>query len=68
MPAVFARLREHFAAARIEGMPQPHGCTFSLGGAQLNGSVAHIDDLIAVADRQLYAAKAAGRDTLRHAA
>jgi diguanylate cyclase (GGDEF)-like protein len=68
MPAVFARLREHFAAARIEGMPQPHGCTFSLGGAQLNGSVANIDDLIAVADRQLYAAKAGGRDTLRHAA
>ena len=64
MPAVFERLRKKFAATTAEGVTGPHGCTFSMGAAQLNADAADLDALIAEADRQLYRAKNEGRDRL----
>lgn len=66
LPTIFARLRQSFAATEIDGLPAPHGLTFSLGGAEAApGSTASLEALMREADRQLYLAKAAGRDTLR---
>ncbi len=64
LPAVFDRLRARFAAARAEGREGPHGCTFSMGAAQLGDRITELDELIAEADRQLYRAKQQGRDRL----
>jgi diguanylate cyclase (GGDEF)-like protein len=64
MPAVFERLRKKFAATPAEGVTGPHGCTFSMGAAQLSADAADLDALIAEADRQLYLAKNEGRDRL----
>jgi diguanylate cyclase (GGDEF)-like protein len=62
---LFARLRQRFAETRIEGLPARHGFTFSMGGAELRPATASLNELIAEADRQLYLAKNAGRNTLR---
>ncbi|HSI58375.1 MAG TPA: GGDEF domain-containing protein [Ideonella sp.] len=59
---VFGRLRSSFAAQRIEGLPFPHGITFSMGGAAPETPVQTLDALIERADRCLYAAKQSGRD------
>lgn len=62
---VFARMHETFAATAAEGMPSPHGCTFSMGGAALDAGTSTLERLIALADERLYAAKAGGRNALR---
>ena len=64
LPAVFERLRTRFAAASVEGLAGPHGCTFSMGAAQLGTRIMGLDELIAEADRQLYRAKHEGRNRL----
>jgi diguanylate cyclase (GGDEF)-like protein len=63
---VFARLLSAFAVADVPGLPGPHGISFSLGGARA-GAGSDLDTLLAEADRQLYAAKEAGRATWRFA-
>jgi diguanylate cyclase (GGDEF)-like protein len=63
---IFDRLRAGLAAQTIEGLPQPHGITVSMGGAELLPAIETLDALIAEADQQLYHAKVAGRDALRH--
>ena len=68
LPLVFERLRSLFARAGIEGLPVPHGLTFSMGAAELSADDVDLDAFIARADRQLYEAKAAGRNALRLAA
>ncbi|MFN9104000.1 MAG: diguanylate cyclase [Betaproteobacteria bacterium] len=65
LPALFMRLRGAFAAVAVPGMPQPHGCTFSMGGAEAGRDGSSFEVLLRVADRRLYKAKAAGRDRLR---
>ena len=64
LQAIFRRLRERFAAMPIEGLPQPHGLSFSMGGAPDHPGCASIDALITEADRRLYRAKNEGRDRL----
>lgn len=64
---VFERLRARFAATPAEGIEGPHGVTFSMGAAELGPATPTVDALIAACDVQLYRAKAAGRDRLRHA-
>lgn len=64
LPAVFERLRTRFAATAADGVSGPHGCTFSMGAAQLSADAADLDALIAEADRQLYRAKNEGRNRL----
>jgi diguanylate cyclase (GGDEF)-like protein len=64
LPAVFERLRTRFATASVEGLAGPHGCTFSMGAAQLGTRIAGLDELIAEADLQLYRAKHEGRNRL----
>lgn len=64
LPAVFTRLRDAFAQQRIPGLPQPHGLTFSMGGAAQRSDGEALDALIERADRCLYAAKDAGRNAL----
>jgi diguanylate cyclase (GGDEF)-like protein len=61
----FERLRGALAAQAIDGLPQPHGLTLSMGAAGLGEAVDSLDALIEEADRQLYRAKADGRDALR---
>jgi diguanylate cyclase (GGDEF)-like protein len=65
LPALFMRLRGAFTSAVVPGMPQPHGCTFSMGGAEAGRDGSSFEVLVRVADRRLYKAKAAGRDRLR---
>ncbi len=64
LPAVFERMRHSFHAQPIEGLPAPHGITFSMGGAEMQAGTASLESLLADADRQLYRAKAQGRDAL----
>jgi diguanylate cyclase (GGDEF)-like protein len=68
VPAVFARLRERFLATHADGMSGAHGCTFSMGAAQLSNDTPTLDALVAECDRQLYRAKLDGRDRLQVAA
>lgn len=62
---VFARLRGAFAGQAIDGLPRPHGLTLSMGAAGLDEGMESLEALIEEADRQLYRAKADGRDALR---
>jgi|GEM_PF-1952915 len=64
LPGLFLRLRTAFAAAAVPGLPQPHGRTFSMGGAEAGLDGASVEALVEAADRRLYEAKAAGRDRL----
>jgi diguanylate cyclase (GGDEF)-like protein len=64
LPGVFLRLRLAFAAATVPGLPVPHGCSFSMGGAEAGVDGTGIEALVEAADRRLYEAKAAGRDRL----
>ena len=64
---VFERMQLSFSAATVAGMPTPHGCTFSMGGAAWGPEVNSLDRLIALADKRMYAAKASGRNALRTA-
>ncbi|HEY6134550.1 MAG TPA: GGDEF domain-containing protein [Rubrivivax sp.] len=61
---MFDRLRVRLAEQPIEGLPHPHGVSFSMGGAQLGPGIDSLDALIAEADAQLYRAKASGRDAM----
>lgn len=61
---VFERLRAALAERAIDGLPAPHGLTLSMGAAGLADSVETLEVLIEEADRQLYRAKADGRDAL----
>ena len=66
MPRVFERLRNSFLQMQPEGLPRPHGQTFSMGAVQADpsaGAVA-LDDLVRRADQRLYRAKLNGRDRL----
>jgi diguanylate cyclase (GGDEF)-like protein len=65
LPAVFDRLRTAFAATPAEGVAGAHGCSFSMGGAEMRADTSSLDALVATADQQLYRAKAEGRDCLR---
>lgn len=65
LPNVFERMQRAFAATTVPGMPSPHGCTFSMGGAAMNAEAPSLEYLIAQADERMYAAKASGRNTLR---
>lgn len=65
---VFERLRRRFADTAAEGVGGAHGCTFSMGAAQLGDDTPSLDALIAECDRQLYRAKSDGRNLLRFAA
>lgn len=65
---VFERLRTALAAQAIEGLPAAHGITLSMGAAGLDAGAESLDALIEEADRQLYRAKADGRNTLRQPA
>jgi diguanylate cyclase (GGDEF)-like protein len=60
----FERLRHNLAGLAIQGLPQPHGITFSMGVAERGGGVDSVDALIAEADRQLYCAKSSGRNAV----
>lgn len=62
---VFERLRDALAQREVEGLPAPHGLTISMGASGLTDSVESLEALIEEADRQLYRAKADGRDALR---
>ncbi|WP_298825037.1 diguanylate cyclase [uncultured Piscinibacter sp.] len=64
VPAVFARLRQRFAATSVGGVEGAHGCTFSMGAAVLTPQTGSLDALLADCDRQLYRAKQEGRDRL----
>lgn len=66
LPALFERLRTQLAARPIHGLAQPHGITLSMGAAALSDEFESVEALIEEADRQLYRAKAGGRDSLRH--
>jgi diguanylate cyclase (GGDEF)-like protein len=65
---VFERLRRRFAETTAAGVAGAHGCTFSMGAAQLGDDTPSLDALIAECDRQLYRAKSEGRNLLRFAA
>ncbi|MBX3604261.1 MAG: GGDEF domain-containing protein [Piscinibacter sp.] len=64
----FERLRNALAAQAIDGLPEPGRVTLSMGAAGLVQEVDSLDALIEEADRQLYRAKAEGRNTLRQPA
>jgi len=66
LPALFGRLREALAEQPVEGLPVPHRVTFSMGAAERvpGQGLDTLEALIAEADRQLYRAKASGRDAL----
>jgi diguanylate cyclase (GGDEF)-like protein len=64
LPGLFMRLRSAFAAAEVPSLPQPHGCSFTMGGAEAGRDGSHFEALVEAADRRLYEAKAAGRDRL----
>jgi diguanylate cyclase (GGDEF)-like protein len=64
---VFERLRGNLSGQAIDGLPQPHGITFSMGVAERRGGTESLDALIREADRQLYLAKSQGRDAVRGA-
>jgi len=64
LTSVFERLRGSLAEQLIPGLPMPHRITFSMGVAERRDGSESPDALIAEADRQLYRAKALGRDTI----
>lgn len=63
-PQVFQRLRESLAAQVVEGLPQGHRVTFSMGVAERGPGLETVEALIGEADRHLYEAKSRGRDAL----
>jgi diguanylate cyclase (GGDEF)-like protein len=68
--AAFDRLLAAFARAEVDGLPKPHGVSFSMGTAvvdQRNHDTrdADYDALLERADRRLYQAKREGRSTWR---
>jgi diguanylate cyclase (GGDEF)-like protein len=65
LPALFERLRARLAAQPVAGLGHPHRVTLSMGAAALSGAVDSLEALVDEADRQLYRAKAEGRDALR---
>jgi diguanylate cyclase (GGDEF)-like protein len=60
----FERLRQNLSGQAIAGLPQPHGVTFSMGVAERGAGTESLEALIAEADRQLYRAKAQGRNAV----
>lgn len=60
--AVFRRLRERLVQTAIDGLPMPHGVTFSMGAAFDDGAAAGLQDVIRLADERMYRAKSEGRD------
>jgi diguanylate cyclase (GGDEF)-like protein len=64
LPGLFQRLRTAFASATVNGLPTPHGRTFSMGSAEAGVDGGVIEALVEAADQRLYEAKAAGRDRL----
>ena len=64
LPGLFTRLRTALGAAEVPGLPQPHGCSFSMGGAEAGRDGASFEALVEAADARLYQAKAQGRDRL----
>ena len=60
----FERLRHDLSGQAIDGLPQPHGITFSMGVAERGAGTDTLDLLIGEADRQLYLAKSQGRNTI----
>jgi diguanylate cyclase (GGDEF)-like protein len=64
VPAVFERLRQRFALTPADGTEGAHGCTFSMGSAELTPQIGSLDALIAACDQHLYRAKQEGRDRL----
>jgi diguanylate cyclase (GGDEF)-like protein len=66
LAVLFERLRHQLASQPIHGLAHPHGITLSMGAAALSESIESVDALVDEADRQLYRAKADGRNMLRH--
>jgi diguanylate cyclase (GGDEF)-like protein len=64
LSGLFTRLRSALGAAQIPGLPQPHGCSFSMGGAEAGRDGAGFEALVEAADARLYQAKSQGRDRL----
>jgi diguanylate cyclase (GGDEF)-like protein len=64
LPGVFLRLRSAFAGVAVAGLAQPHGRSFSMGGAEAGDTTPSFEALVEAADRRLYEAKAGGRDRL----
>jgi diguanylate cyclase (GGDEF)-like protein len=60
--ALAERIRQAVAALRVETPAGPIGVTVSLGVAEYDRQMESPEDLIAAADRALYAAKRAGRN------
>lgn len=60
--SVAESLRAAIAELPLDRVPE--GVTISIGVAQTDGMETGLDDLLAAADRQLYAAKAAGRNQI----
>jgi diguanylate cyclase (GGDEF)-like protein len=66
LPNVFERLRERYRGMRVPGLPHPHGCTFSMGGATASPDApATLQALIAQADENLLYPVAAGTQRSR---
>lgn len=63
--ALAEQLREDIAALAIPAVPE--GVTVSIGVAAASGERFGLDDLLSAADRQLYRAKAAGRNRVSSA-
>ena len=62
IPVIFERLRSAVQALQIPGLPPEVRLTFSMGGAQTQGHIETLDQLIKAADTAMYKAKQAGRD------
>jgi len=62
---VFERLARDFSRTAIDGMPRPHGRTFSMGVAELSADTPTLDSMIAAADQALYHAKHHGRNQVQ---
>jgi diguanylate cyclase (GGDEF)-like protein len=59
---IFSRLQQASKAIRVDGVPEDHLITFSMGVVSAQGHKGDVDALIKQADINLYKAKDAGRD------
>lgn len=62
---IFSRIKQNFSSIKINGLPQKHNVTFTVGAEEFDKDThKNVDNMISQADKKLYLAKAQGKDSV----